>query len=103
MQPLRTEPFPVAAARDLLGLVRALYLVWRAQDAGGSDRLRALESVGLDLRLALDNARVMRAPNTPQQAAAWMLAERAIATLGEHEAMGPVVAAAAGRVRKGAG
>lgn len=43
--------------------------------------------------------------NTPQQAAAWMLAERAIATLGElvaeNEALGPVVTAAVTRVRKG--
>jgi hypothetical protein len=79
VQPLRVEPFPLAACRDLIGLVRAM---WLAAEPG-SERRRALTSIGLDLRLALGSARSMPFPNTPQQASAWFVAERAIRNLAE--------------------
>jgi hypothetical protein len=79
VQPLRVEQFPLEAARDLLGVVRALWLAAKGEDA----RRAALTSVGLDLVLAIDNAKAMPFANTPQQAAAWFVAERACAALGE--------------------
>jgi hypothetical protein len=103
VQPLRAQPFPLAAARDLLGLVRALWLAARAEGPAAADRCRALESIGLDLQLAIANARNMPYPNTPQQGTAWMLADRAIKALGElmagdERALGPVIEAAVRRV-----
>jgi hypothetical protein len=78
MQPLRAERSPTEAARDLLGLGRALYVA-----AGpGSERRAALTSIGVDLVLTIDNARAMPFANTPQQATAWFVAERAFTALG---------------------
>jgi hypothetical protein len=101
MQPLRVEQFPVEAARDLLGVVRALW--WAAE--GEQARRDALMSIGLDLRLAIDNARGMPYPNTPQQASAWFVAERAVRDLGEllgaeQGALAPVLKAAIGALGK---
>jgi hypothetical protein len=79
VQPLRTERFPVASARDLLGVCRAL---WLAAEPG-SERRRVLTSIGLDLVLAIENARRMPFPNSPQQASAWFVGERAVRALGE--------------------
>ncbi len=89
MQALRPEPFPLEAARDLLGVVRALWLAAKGDDA----KRAALTSIGLDLRLAIDNAKTMPFANTPQQAAARFGAERPCAALGE------LLAAEAGDVR----
>ncbi len=54
MQTLRVEKFPLEAARDLLGVVRALWLASKGHDA----RRAELTSIGLDLRLAIDNVRI---------------------------------------------
>jgi hypothetical protein len=42
-----------------------------------------LTSIGLDLKLAIENARRMPFPGTPQQASAWFVADRAAKALGE--------------------
>jgi hypothetical protein len=92
---LRPDPFPTAATRDLLGLVRAM---WRAEQDPA--RRAALEAVGKDLRWALEIVASMPFANTPQQASAWAIAERATAALGALVADGegafkPVLDAAA--------
>jgi hypothetical protein len=95
---LRPEPFPTEATRDLLGLVRAM---WRAElDQARRD---ALAAVGKDLAWSLEIVATMPFANTPQQASAWAIAERATQALGALVADGegafkPVLEAAAARV-----
>src|SRR5690606_35923919 len=69
----------------------------------GRRRLRPTRRTGAKSRVF--GTRGGRRTGAGAQAAAWLRAVRAIATLGvlvgEEEALGPVVAAAAGRVREG--
>jgi hypothetical protein len=52
-------PFPFEAARDLLGLARALYSAARERDAG-ADELANIALIGTDLREAIALARQSR-------------------------------------------
>jgi hypothetical protein len=77
--PRRDEPFPYAAVRDLLGIVRGLY---RAEKAEGARRaeLDRLARIGRHLVLALDLAG--NEPGSVGARAAWEHADRACNELG---------------------
>jgi hypothetical protein len=81
MKTPRSEPFPFEAARDLLGIVRAMYRAARSAEAGGA-RLEAIARVGAELRAAIDLA-LEHAPGTLGHAAAWQRAEQATRRLGD--------------------
>jgi hypothetical protein len=99
----RTPPLPVETVRDLLGICRALYLVWSAEGPAARERLRKLTVIGRSLREALKLAR--SGPGTLGYAAAWNRAEDATKALGElvdaFVPMRPAVQAAARKVRRG--
>lgn len=95
------EVFPVEAARDLLGITRALY---RAERDGAGDpvRLEELKRIGERLRMALTMARLP--PGTLGHSAAWSHADEAIDALGKlvhDEKLAPIIAATATKVRTG--
>jgi hypothetical protein len=77
----RDDPFPAEAVRDLIGIVRALYLVAKQSGAGRSDLMR-IERVGRDLATALLLAR-RSPPGTIGQSAAWKRAEEAALRAGD--------------------
>lgn len=67
------DPFPLAAVRDLLGIVRVMYLHAKDRDPGRAARLRR---IGESLAIAVDlGARC--ATGTGGHAAAWKRAEEA--------------------------
>lgn len=76
--PRSNEPFPVEAARDLLGLVRSLYRATPKADAKRRDKLQA---IGVELKLAIElgAARV----GSLGHRAAWTRAETALAALAD--------------------
>ncbi len=96
----RQEPFPFQAARDLLGILRAMYGAARNE---GSDRRRllAIRRVGEELRAAIDLA-LEHDPGTLGHAAAWTRAERATRELGDlcdvTTPLAPTLGAAASRL-----
>ncbi|MCC6552239.1 MAG: hypothetical protein IT372_04355 [Polyangiaceae bacterium] len=98
---IRRDPFPFEAARDLLGVVRALYAAARARHAD-ADKLRAIEAVGAELSQAIALASA-HPPGTLGFSSAWARAERASALAGELvDAMTPaepMIRAAVGRAR----
>lgn len=98
---IRRDPFPFEAARDLLGVVRALYAAARARGAD-ADRLRAIAVVGADLAQAIALASA-HPPGTLGFSSAWSRAERASAHAGELvDALTPaepMLRAAVGRAR----
>jgi len=75
----RDNPFPFEAVRDLLGVVRSLW-VW-ARSAGRQRDLERLNKVGSMLREATILA-VEHQPGTLGHAAAWEKAEAAVEELG---------------------
>jgi hypothetical protein len=88
-------PFPFGAARDLLGIARAMF-----RASSDETRRERLKTIGHQLRLALQLARDS-GPGTMGRRAAWSHAEQATAALGDLVADGatvePLVRAAAGR------
>jgi hypothetical protein len=94
--------FPTEAVRDLLGIACALY---RAERDGAGDpvRLQNLVDVGEAYKTALDLAR-RGGPQSLGASAAWNRAteatERLCALVGDETRAGPLVLAAAGRVRR---
>ncbi|AUX37929.1 MULTISPECIES: hypothetical protein [Sorangium] len=103
MLSIRHDPFPLEAARDLLGIVRALYAAARARGASVAD-LHAIAAVGDDLRQAIALA-AAHPPGTLGFSSAWTRAERAAARVGElADALAPaapIVHAALARVGGG--
>lgn len=93
MLPRRDEPFPLAACRDLLGVVRALY---RATPADERVRRQRLERIGRSLSMAL--ALASSPAGSVGHRAAWQRAEDAVRDLGDliqlFEQARPVVEAA---------
>lgn len=71
----REEPFPATAVRDLVGIVRAMYVAAKLGGAGKNDLTR-IERVGRDLADALELA-ARSGPNTIGYSAAWKKAEDA--------------------------
>lgn len=95
------DRFPVGAARDLLGIARALY---RSEQAGAGDpvRLEELRRVGEKLRTAIDLASRTE-PGTLGHSASWSHAEQATASLGElvgDAKLSEAISATAERVRR---
>jgi hypothetical protein len=76
------EELPVEVIRDLLGICRALYAVWREHRPATENELGELRGIGQDLRAALELARKSK-PDTVGHRAAWGKAERAMRRLGE--------------------
>ena len=86
--PSRHDPFPFEAARDLIGILRALYVATEKEE-GGKRRLEAI------LRCGRSSARRSRSPARPEPDtlgydAAWRRAEaatrQAINLIEEHDA-----------------
>ncbi|MEZ4376515.1 MAG: hypothetical protein R3B07_37265 [Polyangiaceae bacterium] len=77
----RTAPFPFEAVRDLIGILRAMYV---AERVGRHDvtRLKRIQAVAERLQLAQELA-LEHEPETLGHAAAWRHAERATQELGE--------------------
>jgi hypothetical protein len=100
---IRHDPFPLEAARDLLGIVRALYAEARSRGASVAD-LHAIAAVGDDLRQAIALAEA-HPPGTLGFSSAWARAERAAGRVGElADALAPaapIVRAALARVGGG--
>ncbi|WP_437905603.1 hypothetical protein WME95_46225 [Sorangium sp. So ce327] len=103
MLSIRHDPFPLEAARDLLGIVRALYAEARARGASVAD-LHAIAAVGDDLRQAIALAEA-HPPGTLGFSSAWARAERAAGRVGELAGAvapaAPIVRAAVARVGGG--
>ena len=101
MLTLRDDPFPLEAARDMLGLVRLIYAARACRQAGAVE-LRRIHAVGELLDCAVRAGRVA-SPHTLLHAAAWQKAERAcelISTLvGMTDGAEPIVLAAVARAR----
>jgi hypothetical protein len=98
---LRPDPFPFEAARDLLGILRAMFAAARASGAGAR-RIAAIRQVGLELRAAIELA-LEHEPETLGHARAWDRAERATRALASlidcTTPLEPTLDAAARRVR----
>jgi hypothetical protein len=96
-------PFPFEAVRDLLGIVRAMYVAARRD--GAVVRCRHLGQLGRELRLATDLA-MEHASGTPGRAEAWRRAEAATLRLADlvdsTTPLESAVAAAVERVRPSA-
>ncbi|HEV8246474.1 MAG TPA: hypothetical protein VGP93_11930 [Polyangiaceae bacterium] len=76
---MRRDPFPTELVRDLLGIARALYAAWAAEDADDA-RLTELEALGRELREALALG-AKSPPDTMGSRTAWERAERATEAL----------------------
>ena len=72
--PNYSDPLPVEAIRDLLGITRALYAAPKAE-SGGERRLAELVAAGKDLKLAIGMARKNSAGSLGHRRA-WKLAEQ---------------------------
>ena len=96
----RDDPFPFEAARDLLGLMRALYAARRRAGAGPNE-LDGLARAGKELQEALSLASTSK-PGTVGHAAAWKRAEDATQIAGTIDAVAipaePVLREAVDRV-----
>lgn len=77
----REEPFPATAVRDLVGIVRAMYVAAKLGGAGKNDLAR-IEKVGRDLADALELAQ-RSGPGTIGHSAAWKKAEDASRRAGD--------------------
>ena len=71
------DPLPIETVRDLLGIVRVLYALQRSR--GNHGHARELQGAGKRLRRALEL--VMHPGDRQAHAAAWQLAEAAIASI----------------------
>jgi hypothetical protein len=81
MPPGRGDAIPLEALRDLLAIVRALFVAG-LENKGHPVDLEVLRQIGSELAIALDLASRCD-PDTLGHAAAWNRAERATKTLGE--------------------
>lgn len=75
------EPFPFEAARDLLGIARALYVAFRGMGPEYSTHLDRVASIGNHLQRAIEKAQKGGA-GTWNQKTAWLMAEQAAQDLG---------------------
>jgi len=73
-----SSPLPIETVRDLLGIVRTLYVLHR--NKGNHGHARALHGAGTQLRRALELA-VRRADDANANAEAWRLSNLAIVTV----------------------
>jgi hypothetical protein len=80
MLSLRTDPFPFEAVGDLLGIMRALYVVLRTQ--GNAEALSRLQAAASQLLSARELARKCE-PGTTGHAGAWKKADEATRVVGE--------------------
>ena len=98
----RSEPLPVEAVRDLLGICRALFAARKREYAPRAE-LDELAAIGAKLNLALDLAR-KSAPDTVGHRAAWdhaeVATERLTRVISVSMAAAPLVEAAVFRVRR---
>ena len=98
MQTRRQDPFPFAAVRDLLGILRAL---WLATDEAHLMRRKQIASVAGELRAAYELA-LTSTPGTMGYRAAWSRAEEATRKVGDLvdcvTPLEPVLLAATARV-----
>lgn len=77
--PVELPPLPVETIRDLLGICRALYLAWSEEGPGATKRLKELEEIGRQLRLAIKLSK--SPPQSLGHKAAWNWAELATSQL----------------------
>ncbi|EYF04597.1 hypothetical protein [Chondromyces apiculatus] len=106
MLSIRRDPFPFEPARDLLGIVRALYADARTRGVD-HERLRGIAAVGAEIRRAITLAEA-HAPGTLGFSSAWARVERATAQVGDLVDVltpaAPMIRAAVARARrKGSG
>jgi len=98
----RTDPLPLEAARDLLGICRALFAARKREHATVAE-LDELQAIGKALSKALELARKTE-PNTVGHRAAWdqaeMATERLMRVVSATMTAGPLVEAAVVRVRR---
>ena len=99
---MRTEPLPLEAVRDLLGICRALFAARKREHAPKSE-LEELRDIGSALVKALELARRTQ-PDTVGHRSAWdraeMATERLMRVVSATMAAGPLVEAAVVRVRR---
>ena len=90
------RPFPAQTVRDLIGIARLLYRMWRAANPADT-RLPQLVAIGKDLRSASTLANATK-PGTRRYREAWELAEVATHRLGSildaYVAVKPLVSSA---------
>jgi hypothetical protein len=77
----REDPFPAEAVRDLIGIVRSMYVAAKASGAGRVELAR-IERVGRDLSASLELAQASK-PGTLGYGAAWKRAEDAALRAGD--------------------
>ena len=98
----RTDPLPLEAVRDLLGITRALFAA-RKHDHAPAAELEELKAIGSALSRAIELARKTE-PNTVGHRAAWdkaeMATERLMRVVSATMTAGPLVEAAVVRVRR---
>jgi len=101
VQTRRQDPFPFAAVRDLLGILRAL---WLSTDEAHLMRRKQITAVAGELRTAYELA-LMSTPGTMGYHAAWERAEEATRRVGDLvdcvTPLEPLVRAATARVVNG--
>lgn len=99
----RDDRFPAEAVRDLIGVVRTMYLAAKQAGAGRVELAR-IERVGRDLATALELAQASK-PGTIGYSAAWKRAEDAALRAGDLvDALTPaepLLKAAQGRIAGG--
>lgn len=102
MRALRDSPFPFETVRDLLGILRMLYVATQ-RDGHHERRLEAIARVGRELTKASTLAR-RHAPGSLGFTAAWERAEAALLELGElvdaTTPLEPTLRAAGDRIRR---
>jgi hypothetical protein len=74
-------PIPLATLRDLLGIVRALFVLWSSNGQGPIE-MEEIRGIGADLREAYRLARHSK-PGGNAHRAAWLKAERATRELAD--------------------
>jgi hypothetical protein len=98
----RTDPLPLEAVRDLLGICRALFAARKREHAPAGE-LEELKAIGSALSKAIELARKTE-PNTVGHRAAWdkaeMATQRLMRVISVSMAVAPVVEAAVVRVRR---
>lgn len=77
----RAGPIPLETLRDLLGIVRAVYVAWRVTGQGPIE-MEEIQGIGAELRDAYRLACSSK-PNTNAHRAAWTKAERATRQLAD--------------------
>lgn len=95
----RRDAFPIEAARDVLGLLRAMYVV--ARDDGATARAGRIQKIATEVRKAIELAERYE-PGTLGHSAAFSRADAVMRQLAEvvdcTTALEPVVLAASRRV-----